>query len=217
MRLVERLHASFVQGRRVRLLAEQLAPLMPKNGSVLDLGCGDGTLAATIKSLRPDITVTGLETLARESCHIDVEQFDGYSVPRGNDSMDTVLLVDVLHHADDPRRLLSEALRVARQSVVIKDHNRNGLFAKATLRLMDRIGNARYGVALPHNYWSRKEWIAAFETLECQATTYQSRPNLYPWPASTIFGRSLHFIAELSALGHRADCSVDVLTRGDTQ
>jgi SAM-dependent methyltransferase len=198
VQVVDQIHGAFVHTRRVRWLAQQLAPLMPRDGAVLDVGCGDGALASAIAMQRPDISVTGLETLPRDPCLITVEPFDGEIIPRQDNAADTVLFVDVLHHTHDPVRLLSEALRVARRSVVIKDHNRNGLFAEATLRFMDRVGNARHGVALPYNYWSREQWVSAFEQLGCETLTYQPRPKLYAWPASAIFGRSLHFIAELA-------------------
>ena len=46
---------------------------------------------------------------------------------------------------------------------MIKDHTLNGLFAGPTLRLMDKIGNARHGVALPYNYWPRQKWLNTLE------------------------------------------------------
>ena len=130
MQIVDQIHGAFVHTRRVRHLAQRLAPLMPRDGTVLDVGCGDGAVAAAIAARRPDIRVTGLETLPRAPCPISVEPFDGEIIPRQDDSVDTVLIVDVLHHTHDPARLLSEALRVARRTVVIKDHNRNGLLAE---------------------------------------------------------------------------------------
>ena len=51
------------------------------------------------------------------------------------------MLVDVLHHTDDPGILLSEARRVTRRAVVLKDHTRDYM-AGATLRLMDWGANA---------------------------------------------------------------------------
>jgi hypothetical protein len=108
-----------------------------------------------------------------------------------------VLFVDVLHHTTDPDVLLREACRVTRQVVLIKDHTRNGLLAGTTLRLMDWVGNAHHGVALPYNYWTRREWMDALERLGLRIELWDGRPRLYPRPANWIFGRSLHFIARL--------------------
>jgi hypothetical protein len=85
--------------------------------------------------------------------------------------------VDVLHHTDDPRVLLRGA-RVARRNILIKDHTRNGLFAGPTLRFMDGVGNARFGVALPYNYWTRQQWQDAFRDLDVEVEVWQSRHGL---------------------------------------
>ena len=62
-----------------------------------------------------------------------------------------------------PRQLLREAVRVARRGLLIKDHTLTGFLAGPTLRLMDRVGNQRHGVALPYNYWTQQQWLRNFE------------------------------------------------------
>ena len=108
------------------------------------------------------------------------------------------MLVDVLHHADDPFGLLGEAARVARGCVLIKDHLRQGLLARQTLEFMDRMGNARFDVALPFNYWTPRQWNEAFDKLGLDVTSWQGRLGLYPWPLNLAFGRGLHFVAVLT-------------------
>jgi hypothetical protein len=103
----------------------------------------------------------------------------------------------VLHHSDDPTILLREAVRVARKGLVIKDHTLSGFLSGPTLRLMDRVGNGRHGVALPYNYWTHDQWFKAFETLGLKTGAWKSKLRLYPWPARWVFDRSLHFVARL--------------------
>jgi hypothetical protein len=86
---------------------------------------------------------------------------------------------------------------VSRRRIIIKDHLRQGLLAGPTLRFMDRVGNARHGVPLPHNYWSPLEWCAAFERLNLRVDTLYESLGLYPWPLGMLFDRSLHFLASL--------------------
>jgi hypothetical protein len=74
------------------------------------------------------------------------------------------MFVDVLHHTQDPMVLLREAVQVARKAIVIKDHTLNGFMAGLTLRLLDWVGNARHGVALPYTYRPQQRWWEAFDT-----------------------------------------------------
>jgi SAM-dependent methyltransferase len=202
------LHSRLVFPRRVRRLVELLPEFIPQYATVLDVGCGDGLIAKLLAQSRPDISVHGIDVLVRPGSHIPVTEFDGRTIPFPDSSFDVVLLVDVVHHAADGPALLREASRVSRQRVVIKDHNRNGLFAAATLRFMDWFGNAHHGVALPYNYWSRDEWRQTFPKTALIPGKYREDLGLYPWPASLLFGRSLHFLMALTPL-HVAVPAVD--------
>jgi SAM-dependent methyltransferase len=197
MNWLENLHAARVHPRRIRVLAAAAARLLPPGAHVLDIGCGDGLMAATLAALRPDISIVGVEVAPRSGCHISVTAFDGRRVPFPDGSFDAVLLVDVLHHTVDPSVLLREAARVARQAVLLKDHARTGLGAGPTLRFMDGMGNRRHGVALPYNYLSPSAWTALFSACGLVVETRDPLPTLYPFPANLIFGRDLHFFARL--------------------
>ena len=109
------------------------------------------------------MTITGIDVLVRPETNIEVTEFDGRTIPFGDDAFDAVTFVDVLHHTDDATALLREAARVASTAVVIKDHLAEGFLAKPTLRAMDWVGNASFGVALPYNYWTTAEWHRAFD------------------------------------------------------
>lgn len=197
MEAVERIHSRYVAQRRAHVLSRHLAPLLPQAAAVLDVGCGDGFLARLLAQRRQDVRLRGLDVLVREKTYIPVQAFNGQTIPFGDASFDIVMLVDILHHAENPTELLKEAKRVARRSILIKDHTCDGVFAWQTLRFMDRVGNARYGVALPHTYWPKRTWLEAFASLGLTIGEWRQRLGLYPWPANWVFERSLHFIARL--------------------
>lgn len=197
MNFLETLHHRWISNRRACILSRRLAQVIPADCSVLDVGCGDGQIAKLISNRRPDLKIRGVDVLLREETWIPVSQFDGQKLPADDDSVDVVMLIDVLHHTEDPMVLLREAKRVARKAIVLKDHTRDGLLAGATLRWMDQVGNQRYGVALPYNYWKRQQWLDAFEPLKLKLDLWQSKLGIYPWPAQPIFDRSLHFVARL--------------------
>jgi SAM-dependent methyltransferase len=192
--LVGAIHDRFIFGRRTVVLADHLASLIPNAARVLDVGCGDGTIDRLIMAQRPDVSIEGIDPLVRPKTHIPVREFNGLTLPYPDSSFEVVMFVDVLHHANDPRVLLREAARGGR-SILIKDHNRQGFLGKETLRLMDWVGNARHGVTLPYNYWSKSEWMAAFNEIGFRPRVMKLALGLYPIPMTWVFDRGLHFIA----------------------
>jgi SAM-dependent methyltransferase len=199
MGIVGSLHGRVVHTRRVDVLARHLSlpSVIPRRSTVVDVGCGDGRLTALIGRQRPDSEFSGIDVLVRPETAVPVRPFDGTTIPFDDRSVDVVLFVDVLHHTHDPMVLLREAQRVARRAIVIKDHTMDGFLAGATLRFMDRIGNARHGVALPYNYWTSEQWDRAIRELGLRAAVWKRDLGLYPKPAQWLFERSLHFIGVL--------------------
>ena len=192
------LHAAFVHPRRVRVIADHASRLLPRDARVLDVGTGDGLIAAALAERRRDVSIEGIDVLVRQNTAIPVTPFNGREIPLAAASVDVVTMFDVLHHADDPAALLAEACRVARTCVVLKDHVANGWLARTILAVMDDVGNRRHGVALPHRYLSGREWRGVIEQLALTPSVWEvGGLGLYPWPASMVAGGRLHVLARL--------------------
>ena len=180
---------------RVRVLAEQLAPHLP-SGHVLDVGCGAGDVAKALLALRPDVTIEGYDILERPRAEIPVTRFDGRRLPVPDGAAAAVLLVDVLHHADDAAALLAECARAA-PVVVVKDHLMRTWLDGRILAFMDWVGNAPHGVDLPYRFFSPASWSDAVSRAGLTETARDDVPGLYPFPFSLVFGRGLQFTARL--------------------
>lgn len=198
MRWYERFHDRHHHSRRLRVLGDHLIALIPEGARLLDVGCGDGLLTQFIAERRPDLEVSGVDVLVRPGTHVPVTAFDGLTIPFADDTCDAVMMVDVLHHTDDPRVLLAEARRVSRGCVLLKDHVLTGWLAEPTLEFMDRVSNLRHGIDLPFNYWTSELWQGAFEQLSLEVDEWRTELHLYPWWARWAFERSLHFVARLT-------------------
>jgi SAM-dependent methyltransferase len=198
--VVKAAHGRTVSGRRVRVLSDFLAARIPSTASVLDIGCGDGAIAGRIAQKNPTVSVRGIEFAPRPTCLIECAAFDGVAIPHPSASFDVCMFVDVLHHAPDGQgiaRLLSEACRVSRRFVLIKDHLSESRFDFKTLQFMDWVGNRPHGVVLPYNYQSRAQWDRYFSEAGLTVQSWDDRIPTYPFPFSALFGRRLHFVAML--------------------
>ena len=213
MNLLDRLHEGYVRGRRNRRLSEHLSELIPPGCNLLDIGCGDGQLARSLQRKRPDLRIEGVEVQLRKQTWIPVTQFDGKSLPYGELCFDGVMLIDVLHHTPDPRRLLREALRVSRRWLILKDHILGGPWAGVRLRFMDYVANARHAVALPYNYLSAEEWNELRRVLDLQIAVEVKQLGLYPWPLDYVFGAKLQFLALLERVPTAAATHPDIRSK----
>ncbi len=194
---IARSHRALVFGRRARVLAEALAPLIPQGAKVLDIGCGDGTIAGLLAIQRPDLTIEGVELAPRAACRIACRAYDGEHLPFSDRAFEVCLFVDVLHHTRDVTQLLREAARVSRSLVLLKDHLSENSFDHAILRAMDWVGNRPHGVTLTYNYQSFRQWQEHFTACGLRVGQLSTDLQLYPLPFSLLFGRKLHFVAQL--------------------
>ena len=198
MKSIRALHHRFVHLRRVSTLSRHIGSLLPDLCSVLDVGCGDGLTDRLICAKKPGVSIEGINIYVQPNCSIPVKPFNGASIPYGDKEWDVVLFVDVLHHTRNPEALMDEAARVARKSIIIKDHICSGTADNFLLRFMDWVGNAPHGVASAYNYWSSEQWRYAFRALKPPCIHWERKLGIYPAPVDWLFGRKLHFIAKLN-------------------
>src|SRR5262245_55232372 len=181
-------------------LVKYISPLLPVSGAkVLDIGCGNGAFAHKLISSNHGIHITGIEVKSQPNCLIDCHTYDGVVVPFGDNTFDYALLINVLHHADDPAHLLAEASRVARHGIILKDHYANTLFDFCNLVAMEWIGNTFSKIHQPYNFLSEKQWREMFEMLNLRVEKLLTRFRSYNPVVDVFIGRNLHFIALLKS------------------
>lgn len=191
--LAVKAHRKMVMDRRVHQISINISDIIPEDVvSVLDVGAGTGEMAQAIESFRPELIFSGVDVYIRPKTFIPVVKYDGTVLPFDDNSYDAVIIVDVLHHCNDPVYVLKECARVAKRWVIIKDHVSDGIFDSKVLAFMDWVGNRAHGVVLPYNYLSTSNWNSAFDEVGLKSVREVKHLNLYPKPIDIIFGGSLH-------------------------
>ena len=123
-------------------------------GSVLDVGCGTGVLAARLADAGYEVTGIDpsdgmLEHLRARAPRVNAVTGSGTSLPFSDGSFDVVLCVAVMHHIAAPadvRRTLGEMVRVAKTGgrVLVWDHNpRNPYWGRLMARVPQDTGDER--------------------------------------------------------------------------
>jgi len=149
----------FGEFRRNEILS-MLGSFIGNEKTALDVGCGSGEISAAI-SKGFGLRVKGIDLCVSKNSLIDFTLFDGKTIPFESNSFDIVFLFDVLHHVNGkPARdgLLFECFRVARKSVIIKDHYYSNFFQKQYLKLVDFATNFFPAVPTPFEFIKKSEW-----------------------------------------------------------
>lgn len=198
--LTEWIHEWKIKDRRINILSDHISHLIPKNSSILDVGCGDGKIASSISKRTNSRKILGIDILLRNDCKIPSLKFDGINLPFKTNTFDYILLIDVLHHTDYQKELLIECTRVSKNGIILKDHKYENKFQYQILRFMDRVGNSRFDVNLPHNYLTANEWEYLFNFCHLKSNFELINLDLYPRPFNYLFDNNLHFISLLKSV-----------------
>jgi len=100
--------------------------------SVLDMACGDAYYSIQFwdrahprKLVAADAAMNAVAVGARNSAERPISFLvcDAHSMPFASDSFDVVLLQSVLHHDENPQRMIQEAFRIAPRVII---HEPNG-------------------------------------------------------------------------------------------
>ncbi len=162
-----------------------VVPHLHAMNSVLDIGCGAGSVAISLRGIGFQVTPVDINN-ASLTPRVTPLIFDGRRLPFRSGTFDAALLLTVLHHARDPEALLREAGRVARRVVVVED-TYAGRLQRAVTLFADSVVNWEFQ-GHPHNNRSDAEWCATFARLDFRLRASAS------WPIAGVFRQSLYVL-----------------------
>jgi len=177
---------------RAKIYGSQIAPWI-KTDNFLDIGCGNGFVGMVIEELTKSKGIYCDTIDYRISRNRPFLVSTESNIPLASASVGTVVLSAVLHHAKYPSVLFSEACRIARQRVIVKESvfGEKPISTNDTLNMLEKayfsLNNEQQylytcfidwfynniferDVAVPFGFKNRKEWLDLFN---CHGTVEQ--------------------------------------------
>ncbi len=152
---------------RSKKIFSQVRPFIEKESMVLDLGCGDGKVGELAAS-ELGCKVTLMDVVNYHRTSLPFHRYNGRETRFRDEQFDHVLLVTVLHHSDDPIKVMSEALRVASKSVIVIE----SVYFNEPHRIANSFFDWFYNrvlnnpdINVPLNFLPPKAWVALFNEL----------------------------------------------------
>lgn len=153
-------------------------------GKVLDVGAGRCYIAEEIGK-KKNIEVTCLDVKNLSQTGRKVAVYNGKKMPFRNNEFDTTLISYVLHHCEEPIKVLKEAMRVTKGNIVIFEDTKPSAF----VNMMDFLSNKLRGVETPFKFRTEREWLSIFKKLNLKIAAVKhnvEREWFYPFVEHTM-------------------------------
>jgi SAM-dependent methyltransferase len=147
-------------------MCRQCSYFIKKGAKILDLGCGSAIVASAFKK-KFSANMSGVDIVDKRVEPISFALYDGKNLPFVDNSFDVVLINYVLHHCQDPVKVLQEAKRVAKDKIIIYEDLPENFFSRLICRLHGKsfawlFRNDKESC----NFKKNVEWKEVFEKLD---------------------------------------------------
>ena len=157
------------------------------SGKVLDVGAGRCLIAKELhEKYNTDITCIDIADLNETDMKLIV--YDGKKIPFPDSKFDTILIVYVLHHCENPVKVLKECKRVCKNGGSIIIFEDFGFILVSAL--FDILANKMHNVNTPLNFKSVGEWKKIFSGLGMKIERIENgveRQVFYPFVEHKMF------------------------------
>jgi ubiquinone/menaquinone biosynthesis C-methylase UbiE len=162
-------------------MCQECEPFIEKGDKILDLGCGRGITAETLGDYF-QTDVFGVDIEDQRIVDLPFQVIDGRNLPLQDNSFDVVVISYVLHHAENPRDLLVEAKRVAKDKIIIYED----LEEKGATQITCWIHKNIYKISAPFQenpikFYKEEEWEELFNQLGLKILFKRRKAGRFNW------------------------------------
>lgn len=169
---------------RAQIKFRRIESLISKEESILDIGCGNGGVLLLLT--KEGYRAKGIDVQDHNFYSGNItELYNGKKLPYSDKQSDFGLLLTVLHHAQNPISLLSEAGRVCRKLIIIEDIYTSN-WNKRLLFFIDSLVNFEW-FKHPHNNKTEREWEDIFSELDFTIISKQEHRLMYVFKQVTYY------------------------------
>lgn len=149
--------------RRAESIVSLIQGFIPTGSRVLDIGGGWGFYVEPLQQAR-NCDVTVLDVVSPGFRKAPVVLYEGGKMPFPDRSFDVSLLVTMLHHVPHPEKVLLEAKRVTRRTVIVVEDLYRTAAGRWWTILRDQIVNLEF-FGHPCQFRKKDEWARCFKEL----------------------------------------------------
>lgn len=140
---------------------------------VIDIGAGGGWISDEIQKRKKTKNLL-LDVINLNQTELPLTLYDGKNIPFDENNFDSALLICVLHHCQDPLKVLEEAKRTVKKRIIIIEDIASTPLGKVALKIKDSFLNIAFSllacslkevINLPFNFKTIPEWEKTFENL----------------------------------------------------
>ncbi len=155
-------------------------PYLAQTTSVLDIGVGPGLALYYVMEQNRHLNFTGVDVrdLRLPGIKVSLQIYDGDTLPFVDNQFDVALLFYVLHHCQNPQRVLNEAIRVTHQRLIIIEEFNLPDADTTSLDLTERQSHCALGIPpdLPYQLFGKR----AFEKMLWVRHLIELKQHLLP-------------------------------------
>lgn len=157
---------------RADRIYSEIVDLIPAQGKVVDYGCGNALVAQLlVENNKTDVTGCDVVAYNKNDVHIPILKIEEYKVDVADSSFETGYANSVLHHDENPEKVISEISRIVSSRFILIEDTLLGSddadieFHSKRLFINDYFYNRLLtdsDISVPARYMQSQDWISLF-------------------------------------------------------